>query len=165
VLAILGVCLSLSAGALAAMTFDSFRSGLLAQGGGEVDEDSVWPVMSHSFPQEIDLLAPEPLLMPVATLGPFRADTPTLAAALLSATEKPLRPHDPIIEAVPSPAASTAPTMKRRKPVRVAPAQKQAENPPARSAQRPDTKAQVPRKQEQNSRREESAPEQQRLFD
>jgi hypothetical protein len=149
------------------MWLDSTAPGLRAQGGSEFEEDSVWPVMSHSFPQEIDLLAPEPLLIPVSSLGPQRADTPTLAAALRSATENAVRPEDPIIEPAPSaPASGAAPTIKRRKPVRLQPAEKRADNPPTPSRQRPDARPQAPRKQNESSRRDEAAPpEQQRLFD
>jgi hypothetical protein len=165
--AIFAACLCFSTGVIGAMWLDSASPGLRAQGGSDFEEDSVWPVMSHSFPQEIDLLAPEPLLTPVSSLGPSRADTPTLAAALRSATENPVRPEDPIIEAAPSaPASGPAPTMQRRKPVRPQPAEKRADNPPTRSTQRPDARTPAPRKQDQSSRRDESAPpEQQRLFD
>jgi hypothetical protein len=147
------------------MWLDSTRPGLRAQGGSDLEEDSVWPVMSHSFPQEIDLLSPEPLLTPISSLGPSRADTPTLAAALRSATDS-VQPQDPVKEAASTPIGELAPAANRRKLRKLRPADKQEQKPPARAARRLDPKRQAPKQQAQRPPRDDSAPaEQQRLFD
>ena len=41
--------------------------GLNEERKAQLSSDSdVWPVLDHSFPQEVDLLSPEPLLTPVS---------------------------------------------------------------------------------------------------
>jgi hypothetical protein len=78
---------------------------ILAQGGGNRAEDErpgqslqadpdVWPVLHHSFPQQLDLLSPEPLIIPGRSLGPARANNVTLAAAFRSEADAPVRTGD-----------------------------------------------------------------------
>lgn len=57
-------------------------------------DPDVWPVLDHSFPQQLDLLSPEPLIVPGRSLGPARVDHVTLAAALRSELEAPVRDAD-----------------------------------------------------------------------
>jgi hypothetical protein len=61
----------------------------------EADPD-VWPTLEHSFPQELDLLSPEPLAVPVPSLGPSRLPKSTLTAAVTASmrannTEMPIQ--------------------------------------------------------------------------
>jgi hypothetical protein len=52
-------------------------------------DPEVWPVLDHIFPQEVDLLSPEPLVTPVRSLGPARVDSIVLAAVLKEAAVAP----------------------------------------------------------------------------
>lgn len=100
-------------------------------------DPDVWPKLESSFPSEIDLLNPEPLISPIRSLGPARADVGTLIAALKNAANPSDAPPEQTQPSVPTPSPpeikptrrSLPPKAKLAKPERVL--QKQLASSPA----------------------------------
>ena len=78
-----GVCLSFVAGFGGAMWLDVSPAN-----DDDPQEGTVWPALSQTFPQELNLLAAEPIVLPVAAFAQGLATSAARAGAPVVASSK-----------------------------------------------------------------------------